>query len=96
MSVWRAIVMLLTLKCDHATHLISDSYHRDLTGVERWALRLHQLSCRYCRRFARQIERLQEAARRLAAADARLSSDARRRIAASLNAGSDAGGRREP
>ncbi len=91
MSLWRAIVMLLTLKCDHATHLISDNYQRNLTGVERWALRLHQLSCRYCRRFARQIQRLHEAARRLAANDVRLSTEARQRIATSLDAGMDAG-----
>lgn len=89
MSTWRAIVMLLTLRCDHATHLISDSFQRDLTRVEWWALRLHQLSCRYCRRFARQIRRLEEAAQRLAAMEARLSTEARRRIATSLDAGTD-------
>lgn len=84
MSVWRAIVLLLTLKCDHATHLMSDSYLRQLTPVERWALRLHQISCRYCRRVARQLRLLEEAARRRASQGADLSASARARIAASL------------
>ncbi len=85
MSVWRAIVMLLTLKCDHATHLVSDSFERDLTAVERWALKLHQLSCKYCRRLAKQLELIHSAARTTAAPAGELPAEARDRIAAAIS-----------
>lgn len=86
MPVWRAIVMLLTLKCDHATHLVSDSFERDLTHVERWALKLHQLSCKYCRRLAKQLDLIHQAARNATEPAGELSADARDRIAAALAA----------
>ena len=86
MSLWRAIVMLLTLKCDHATHLVSDSFERDLTAVERWALKLHQLSCRYCRRLARQLKLIHSAARRNSESTQELSLEAREKIAAAIAA----------
>ena len=84
MSLWRAIVMLLTLKCDHATHLVSDSFERELTAVERWALRLHQLSCKYCRRLAKQLELIHSAARSNPAPAGEMPADARDRIAAAI------------
>ena len=84
MGVWRAIVMLLTLKCDHATHLVSDSYERKLTRVERWALRLHQISCRYCRRLAKQLDLVHSAARRVASSSGKMSAEAQNRIAAAI------------
>ena len=92
MAVWRAIVLLFTLKCDHATHLMSDSFERDLSPVERWALELHKLICRHCRRFARQIRLIQGAARRHGSGDGQLSEPARGRITAALAAQADRGG----
>lgn len=86
MSLWRAIVMMLTLKCDHATHLVSDSFERDLTRVERWSLKLHQLCCRYCRRLAKQLKLIHSAARRNADSTQDLPLEARDRIAAALTA----------
>ena len=86
MSVWRAIVMLLTLKCDEATRLTSDSFERKLTSVERWALRLHHVSCRYCRRLYRQLKLIHSAARRAAESSGKLPEEARQRIAAALSA----------
>ena len=86
MRLWRAIVMLFTLKCDQATHLVSDSFERELTAVERWALRLHQLSCRYCRRLAKQLKLVHSAAREGISKSAELSSQARDRIAAAISA----------
>ena len=86
MSLWRAIVMLLTLKCDHATHLVSDSFERDLTFVERWALKLHQLSCRYCRRLAKQLKLIHSAARRNSETKIELPLKAREKIAAAIAA----------
>ena len=76
--------MLLTLKCDDATHLTSDSFERKLTPVERWSLRLHHISCRYCRRLARQLKLIHAAARHVANSDEKLSAQARDRIAAAI------------
>lgn len=86
MSLWRAIVMLLTLKCDHATHLVSDSFERDLTWVERWALKLHYIGCRYCRRLAKQLKLIHSAVRQEGDSPHELSGDARERIAATVAA----------
>ena len=86
MSLWRAIVLMLTLKCDHATHLVSDSFERELSGVERWALRLHQISCRYCRRLAKQLKLIHSAARNAADSTQEMSAEARERVAAAIAA----------
>ena len=67
MSFWRAIKLLLTLHCEESARLQSEALERNLTGVERWAVRLHFLSCRACRNFKRQLRFIQEAARRQSA-----------------------------
>ncbi len=84
MSLWRAIRMLLTLRCEESTHLMSDSCHRELTGVERWAVRLHQISCSYCRQVARQLKLVDQAARDRGADLKAMPRDMRDRIASSL------------
>ena len=66
MSLWKAIRLLLTLHCEESTQLMSASLERELSAVERWAVRLHAGVCRSCRRFRRQLKFLQEAARRRA------------------------------
>src|SRR5262245_53997539 len=47
---------ILSLKCEEASHLASDSLDRDLSRGERWALRLHNLFCGSCRRLTKQLE----------------------------------------
>jgi hypothetical protein len=47
------------------THLASESLDRDLDRLERLALRLHLLYCAGCRRYARQIQLIRSALRRL-------------------------------
>lgn len=84
MSVWRAVKLLLTLRCDQSTRLMSESTQRELTRVERWAVRLHQLSCSYCRKVANQLRLVDEVARARARQPAAMPGDARDRIAASL------------
>lgn len=84
MAFWRAIKLLLTLRCEESTHLLSDSCHRDLTAVERWAVWLHKLVCSYCRQVAKQLKLVDQAARDRAAEPAAMPTDARQRIAASL------------
>ena len=64
MSLWKATKLLLTLHCEESTELMSASYERDLTAAERWAVRLHAVVCRSCRRFRRQLRFLQAAGRR--------------------------------
>ncbi len=58
-----AVRLLLTLKCEESSHLVSESFDRDLSALERWAVRLHNIGCWSCRRFAQQIQLLREAMR---------------------------------
>jgi predicted anti-sigma-YlaC factor YlaD len=60
-ELWR----LLNLPCDGMTRLASESLDRDLSRLERVALRSHLLYCSACRRYARQIALLRDAMRRL-------------------------------
>lgn len=64
MSFFKAAKLLLTLHCEESTRLMSDGLERDLSAVERWAVRLHFISCKACRRFRKQLQFLQAAAQR--------------------------------
>ncbi|MCA1685854.1 MAG: zf-HC2 domain-containing protein [Planctomycetia bacterium] len=61
-SVWR----IMNLPCREMSRLASESLDRDLSRLERIALRSHSLYCSACRRYARQIVTLRDALRRLA------------------------------
>lgn len=89
MKLWRAIQMLLTLQCKESAQLISDSCERDLSRVEWWAVRLHQISCRVCRRLAKQVKLVNQAAKTRATAAEPMSDAARERIAAALSKNQD-------
>lgn len=91
MSPLKALWLILTIACERSSRLASESFDRDLTLTERLAMRGHELVCRSCRRFHRQLVALREAIRRrrsLASAGLpeSLSAEARRRIMQSLNA----------
>src|SRR5262249_6040112 len=58
-DLWR----LLNQPCDGMTRLASESLDRDLTLLERLALRAHMLYCSACRRYLRQITLLRDAIR---------------------------------
>jgi predicted anti-sigma-YlaC factor YlaD len=58
-----AVRLILTLKCEHSTQIVSESLDRDLSRVERWAVRLHYIGCYSCRRFGRQIRQLRDSLR---------------------------------
>lgn len=78
-----AIKLILTLKCEHSTHIVSESLDRDLSFAERWAVRLHYIGCWSCRRFGKQIRQLREMIRQhpdRPQETAGLSADAMRRI----------------
>jgi predicted anti-sigma-YlaC factor YlaD len=82
----------LNLPCEAISRLASESLDRDLTRLERIALRSHIIYCSACRRYLRQIELLAAAARRwsarletdLPASGARLPDDVREAIKRSL------------
>ncbi|MHC4695762.1 MAG: anti-sigma factor family protein [Planctomycetota bacterium] len=88
MSKLAILKLILTLTCEHSTRLVSQSLDGRLSRGERIAVRLHAISCRWCRRFARQINLLREALRHREQADAdatglveaALSPEARKRI----------------
>jgi hypothetical protein len=50
------IRMLLSLTCEEASHLVSEGMDRELSRGERWALRMHTMVCRSCRRMIKQLE----------------------------------------
>ena len=49
------------LSCKDASQIISQSLDRQLTTRERFALKLHLLICRYCKRFSQQIQAIRVA-----------------------------------
>jgi hypothetical protein len=59
-NLWK----VLTLSCDEATHILSDQQDRELTRIERAALKAHLVSCVRCKRFRRQLEVIKQAAKR--------------------------------
>jgi hypothetical protein len=85
-----AFKLLLTLTCDESTRLVSESLDRSLRPAERWAVRLHAISCRSCRRYRKQLAFLRSAIARLgrgdteAAASISLDPDAKERIRRAL------------
>ena len=95
-SFFAAVWLLLSLKCDHSSRFISEGMDNDLSKVEQWAVRLHFLTCRSCRRFRKSMEMLQQLARQTGEAtdeqlqnlsrDFHLSAEARDRIAAVISA----------
>ncbi len=82
----KGILQILSLRCEEADRLVSDSLDRQLTWSERVALKGHLAVCRACRRARRQLLILQQAMRRSldAAGDEMLSPEARDRIRQAL------------
>jgi hypothetical protein len=66
MAAENAYLLILTLRCDRAAALASESYDRALSRSERIALTLHRLICGPCRRLRRQLATLRQAMTRLA------------------------------
>jgi predicted anti-sigma-YlaC factor YlaD len=57
---------LLNLPCEEMARLLSESLDRDLSRLERFALKSHLLYCAACRRYARQLKEVRHALARLA------------------------------
>ena len=78
--------------CKTAAELLSRAADAPLTAGERVTLAIHLMVCGACRRFKRQLARLEEYAATLADADAgaegvELTPEARGRIAAAIERG---------
>jgi hypothetical protein len=56
MSLMGSVKLILTLRCREASRLIAERADRDLPWDERWALRLHLISCGACRNFTQQLK----------------------------------------
>ncbi len=46
------------IKCKEASQLVSRSLDNKLSFRERFALKLHLMICKYCRRFSQQMSKL--------------------------------------
>ena len=84
MHFLKAIHLILTLHCDESERLISQALDEQLAWPQRTAVRMHFISCKYCRRFRKHVELIREASRRAAAAinitNLKISPEARQRI----------------
>lgn len=85
MSTLRAIKMLLTLRCEESARILSDASFRSLSPVERWSVRLHQVSCKRCRQLASQLTQIDQAARSRVSQTQAMPEEMRQRIAQGLS-----------
>lgn len=76
MNLWK----VLSLSCHEASHLASDGRDRELTKLERYALRAHLVGCNRCKRYQRHLESIGDALKD----ESKLSDEARERIRANL------------
>lgn len=72
--------MILTLRCEQASVLMSDSMDRRLLLHERLALRGHLIACRVCPILAKQLHLIRRASGQDGSPKANLESSARNRI----------------
>jgi len=56
------------LSCKQASQLISQSLDHPLTLRERFALKLHLLICKFCKRFSQQVQTLRVAIKTMVSA----------------------------
>ena len=55
MGTMSNIKKILTLNCEQASRLLSNQQDTSLRRTEQWALKLHLLLCRSCRRYKDQL-----------------------------------------
>ena len=81
------------LSCKQASQIISQSLDKPLTMRERFALKLHLIICKYCKRFSQQVQTLRVALKQMISSiennnTIELPSAAKNRIAALVEANS--------
>jgi predicted anti-sigma-YlaC factor YlaD len=64
----REFIRLLTVPCDEIAKLVSTSLDGDLPWTHRFAIKIHMLYCKACRRYRRQILLLRRTLQALGAA----------------------------
>lgn len=64
MSTLKAIWQILTTRCERSSHLASESFDRELSRAERWAMKVHEFVCKSCHRCHRQLIQLRDATQR--------------------------------
>ncbi len=67
MSRPRSFWNLLNLPCEEMARLASESLDRDLSRLERLALRSHVIYCAACRRYLSQLKHMRVALKQLGA-----------------------------
>ena len=82
------------LDCQQASQLISKSLDRQLSWRERFAVLLHLLFCKYCKRFSQQLVTMRNAINRLSQsiennADIRLPAETKNRISSAIESSVD-------
>lgn len=84
----KSVLWIVSLRCEEADRMMSDSLDRRLGWAERLALRGHMLVCRSCRRAGRKLRSIRRALSKsleqVDAAGDTLSAEARERIRAAL------------
>lgn len=85
---------LIMLNCRETTQLISKSLDRHLTWRERFAVNLHLVICKYCKRFRQQLMVIQIALNRTTKSietdhNIQLPATTKTRIANSIESNSD-------
>ena len=81
---FKSILTIVSLRCEDADRMMSDSLDRRLSWSERAALGGHVFVCRSCRRVRKQLRTLRQAMRSSLDGIETLSPDARDRIRAAL------------
>ena len=57
-KILKSVFLILTLKCDESSRLMSQKQETQLNRAERWALGLHLLICKSCRKYKNQLKML--------------------------------------
>lgn len=60
-GIGKKVQLILTIRCEEASQLVSDSFERKLNWHEKLALKGHALVCWSCRQFSRQLQFIRSA-----------------------------------
>ena len=55
---WQSLVLVLTLKCEEAEQIRLRASYNEATRIERFAEAMHRGICGWCKKGARQMDRL--------------------------------------
>lgn len=64
MGIGKKMQLILTIRCEEASQLVSESFERKLNWHEKLAIKGHAIVCWSCRQFARQLQFIRSAMNR--------------------------------